>query len=172
MDAIISATDSALRAVSVPRFFRTERGFQGRFYCALQKELEERGLLQNGRILEMEYQKSARHNMHQRPDIILHIPAEENGRTVYENNLAVWALTRAATKADAQSDFKKLDEMIEILRYRLAIFVNLGSEETFEGAYHGRFPEQIRTTAVSMAAGQVVTRWQQGVGRASVDKDA
>ena len=94
IDAIVSATDQALRTVAVPRFLRTERGFQGRFYCALQEALERLGVLRNGHILEMEYQKSARHGMSQRPDIVLHIPAEDAGSDVRENNLAVWALKR------------------------------------------------------------------------------
>jgi hypothetical protein len=89
IDEIVAVTDEALRQVAEPRFLRTERGFQGRFYCALQKLLHENGLLPEGRILQMEYQKSARHNMHQRPDILLHVPAEESGAGVAENNFAV-----------------------------------------------------------------------------------
>jgi hypothetical protein len=79
IDAIMSATDEALSAVSEPRFLRTERGFHGRFYCALQQTLEKAGLLDSGRILEMEYRKSTRHGTSQRPDIVLHKPAEESG---------------------------------------------------------------------------------------------
>jgi hypothetical protein len=96
IEAIKDATDSALRMVDAPRFLRTERGFQGRFYCALQKTLEERGLLQGERILEMEDQKSTRHGLAQRPDIILHVPAEGSNAPVFENNVAVWALKRKA----------------------------------------------------------------------------
>jgi len=60
---ILAATDQALHQVDESRFWRTERGFHGRFYCVLQKVLDEEGLLPRGRILEMEYQKSARHGI-------------------------------------------------------------------------------------------------------------
>jgi hypothetical protein len=57
VDEVIEATDEALREVAAPRFLRTERGFQGQFYCALQRSLEKRGLLQDGRILEWNTRK-------------------------------------------------------------------------------------------------------------------
>jgi hypothetical protein len=121
IDEIVTATDKALREVAIPRFLRTERGFHGRFYCALQQVLEEQGLLQGGHILEMEHQKSARHGISQRPDIVLHVPAKESGARVSENNLAVWALKRHATSGKARDDFTKLDEMFEMLCYPLAM---------------------------------------------------
>src|SRR5271167_3840878 len=158
IDAIISATDEALYAVSEPRFLRTERGFHGRFYCALQQALEKRGVLEGGRILEMEYQKSARHGMSQRPDIVLHIPAEESGAAVYENNAAVWALKRHATENDARTDFDKLDEMLGVLHYELGIFVNIDSGEDFAASYRGAFPDRVFTVAVSVDGGKVVAR--------------
>jgi hypothetical protein len=159
IDVIISATDTALLAISVPRFLRTERGFQGQFYCALQKALEERGVLQGDHILEMEYQKSARHGIYQRPDIVLHIPAEEASAEVYENNLAVWALKRHATEDAARDDFDKLDEMFDQLRYPLGIFVNIDSAEHFALSYAGRFPERVRTVAVSIEDGEILPKW-------------
>jgi hypothetical protein len=44
----------------------------------------------------MEYQKSARQGLAQRPDIVFHIPAEVSGAAVTENNYEVWALKPAA----------------------------------------------------------------------------
>ncbi|MCJ7545794.1 MAG: hypothetical protein MUP30_03035 [Deltaproteobacteria bacterium] len=158
IDKIVTATDEALRNVAIPRFLRTERGFQGRFYCALQQILEERGLLQSGYILEMEYQKSARHGMSQRPDIVLHVPAEVSGARVSENNLAVWALKRRATSAEAHDDFVKLDEMFEILCYPLGIFVNIDAMDHFSDSYNGKFSDRLRTVAVWLD-GKVVTSW-------------
>jgi hypothetical protein len=159
IDAIVEATDDAIRAVALPRFLRSERGFQGRFYCDLQQELEKRGVLQHGHILEMEYQKSERHSMRQRPDIVLHLPAEETGGDVRENSVAVWALKRQATERQARSDFDKLDEMIRIPRYPIAIFINVDAKNHFAGSYGGRFPEHLRTVAVSMEDGEVIPRW-------------
>ncbi|MEX2493215.1 MAG: hypothetical protein WD425_15795 [Nitrospirales bacterium] len=91
-EALITATEAAIRAVGAARFFETERGFHGRFYCALQAELDRAGLIANGAILEMEYQKSERHDMVQRPDIVFHIPAEHSGAGARAYNFAVWAL--------------------------------------------------------------------------------
>jgi hypothetical protein len=157
---IVAATDEALRQVDAPRFLRTERGFQGEFYCALRRTLDRRGLLQGGRILEMEYQKSARHGMSQRPDIVLHVPAEESGAGVADNNFAVWALKRCATAGEAEEDFAKLDEMFEHLHYPLGIFVNIDAKNLFAASYHGRFPERLRTVAVWLH-GEVLTSWSR-----------
>ncbi len=157
-DDIVAATDRALRQVAEPRFLRTERGFQGQFYCALQRMLEERGVFRDGRILEMEYQKSARHGIGQRPDIILHVPAEDSGAAVTENNFAVWALKRHATAMQAQHDFERLDEMFERLCYRLGIFVNIDARDHFATSYAGRFAERLRTVAVWLDR-EVVTKW-------------
>jgi hypothetical protein len=53
-----------------------------------------------------------RSDLTQRPDIVLHVPAEESRAEIDENNFAVWALKRHASNARALSDFKKLDEML------------------------------------------------------------
>jgi len=134
--------------VAEPRFLRTERGFHGRFYSALHQVLEKKGLLENGRILEMEYQKSDRHGTGQRPDIVLHVPVEESGARVDENNYAVWALKRHATKREAIDDFDKLDVMFAALCYPLGIFVNIDARDHRAACYSGRFPERLRTVAV------------------------
>jgi len=147
-DDIIAATDEALLHVAEPRFMRSERGFQGRFYCALQRGLERRGLLRWGRILEMEYQKSGRHGMTKRPDIILHIPAEDSGGRVTQNNFAVWALKRHATEGEAREDFAKLDDMFSLLCYPLGFFVNIDAKKHMAASYCGAFPERVRTVAV------------------------
>src|SRR5438046_22571 len=107
-ELLISATEAAIRSVDAVRFFQTARGFHGRFYCALQGQLDRLGLMSGGAILEMEYQKSARHGLGQRPDIIFHIPAEHSQAAVQANNFAVWALKRRASSADAHDDFVKL----------------------------------------------------------------
>jgi hypothetical protein len=147
-DEIVAATDEALRQVAEPRFLRTERGFHGRFYCALHQVLEKKGLLENGCILEMEYQKSNRHGTNKRPDIVLHVPAEESGARVDENNFAVWALKRRASESKAREDFEKLDVMFGTLCYPLGIFVNIDTRHHRADCYVGRFPDRLRTVAV------------------------
>jgi hypothetical protein len=83
---IIAATKQAIQQVTHPRFFRTERGYQGRFYCALMALFDAEGLLgDDDRIIEMEYQKGPlRHGMTQRSDIIYHIPTEVSEGPVHQ----------------------------------------------------------------------------------------
>src|SRR5437870_801261 len=126
-DKIIKATIEALKCVKQERFFRTERGYQGRFYCGLQTALDRYGILNNETILEMEYQKSSRHGVTQRPDIIIHKPAELYCSSVQKDNLAVFALKHQASVNEAKEDFVKLDEMIEKLHYKKGIFINIDS---------------------------------------------
>jgi len=157
-DKLMAATDEALREVIEPRFYRSERGFQGRFYCALQSVLDRKGLLKDECILEMEYQKSSRHGMRQRPDIILHVPSEDSGRLVSEDNFAAWALKRRATQTDVFDDFDNLDEMFGGLCYPLGFFVNIDAKDHFATFYRGGFPQRLRTVAVWLDC-TVQTSW-------------
>jgi hypothetical protein len=153
IDRILEATVEALNTVAEPRFFRTERGYHGRFYCMLQAALDRRGLLDDGAILEMEYQKSERHKLNQRPDIIFHVPAEESGASVTANNFAVFALKWRASRAEAMEDFRKLDEICDRLGYPLAIFINVASERTHREHYAGQYDSRLRTFGVVLENG-------------------
>lgn len=157
--ALINATESAIRAVDAARFFQTERGFHGRFYCALQEELDYAGLMTNGALLEMEYQKSSRHSLTQRPDIVFHIPTEHSGATVQENNFAVWALKHSASPAKAQADFTRLDEMFRVLCYPLGFFVNIDSADPMRHHYTGDYRKRLMTVATQLFDGEVITQW-------------
>ena len=140
-DIIITATVESIKKITSPRYFKSERGYQGAFYCNLFNELEQHGLLDEDRILEQEYQKSARHGLGQRPDIIFHIPVEHSGAEINENNYSVWALKANASKVSALEDFDKLEEMIYHLKYPLGIFININSTdnhiEHYVGKLHG-----------------------------------
>ncbi len=140
---IIESTISALTAITAPRFFKSERGYQGVFYCKLYEEFENRGLVNEDQIIEMEYQKSARHGLSQRPDIIFHIPVEHSSADIVENNFAVWALKPRANAAAAQEDFEKLDEMFEVLNYPLGFFVNINTEQHHLDLYKGNFKDRL-----------------------------
>ena len=165
-DALIAATEAALRAVDAARFFQTERGFQGRFYCALQTQLDQAGLMTNGAILEMEYQKSSRHDLTQRPDIVFHIPAEHSGASVEENNFSVWAFKRRASVGKAQSDFKRLDEMFETLSYPLGFFVNIASQNPMRQHYSGAYSDRLAAVAAKLTGTQVSVHWAPPVAEA------
>jgi len=153
---ILEATIHALRLVNHVRFFRSERGYQGRFFCMLQTFLDECGILSDDVILEMEYQKGERHGTHQRPDIILHIPTEVSGATVEKNNLAVWALKRRANTSRARADFEKLDWMFAHLCYPLGFFVNIDSDSHHLDCYTGSFRDRLVAFAVRLDSGNVI----------------
>lgn len=160
-ESLIDATEAAIRAVNATRFFQTERGFHGRFYCALQAELDRADLIIKGAILEMEYQKSARHGLGQRPDIIFHIPAEHSRAGVEANNFAVWALKRRATVAEAKEDFDKLDQMFESLRYPIGFFINIDATDPMREYYTGTHRTRLVTVAASLEDAQVRVHWAQ-----------
>ncbi len=134
---IVAATIAAARYINDPRFWRTERGFHGAFYYELWGVLLSLEVLCGARILEMEYQKSHRHDMSQRPDIILHIPAEFHNLGVRRGNFAVWALKRRASAQSAAADFENLDEMFAKLDYPLGFFLNIDSDVTYFNTYRG-----------------------------------
>ena len=157
--AIIEATDLALKNPVQERFLRTERGYQGIFYAHLLSNLMERGIVDQGRILEMEYQKRNLHRVsRQRPDIILHVPIEYSEEGVEENNFCVWALKWHGTEQVAADDFDKLNAMIAKLRYRVGIFVNIDSREHHADIYEGPFADQVHCVAVWFD-GEMKTAW-------------
>ncbi len=145
---IINSTISSLSTISVRRFFRSERGYQGALYCRLNDELEKQGLLNEDQILEMEYQKSSKHGMSQRPDIIFHIPVEHSGARTNENNFAVWALKANASARDAKKDYDKLEEMFRCLDYPLGFFININSEYNHLNTYDGSHGDRLLAFSV------------------------
>ena len=158
-EALIAATEAAIRSVDAARFFQTERGFHGRFYCPLQAELDRVGLIAGGAILEMEYQKSARHGLGQRPDIVFHIPAEHSDAGVRANNFAVWALKRRATTIEARDDFDKLDQMFDALEYPLGFFVNIDATDPMREHYTGIYRPRLVAVAAQLVGSQVNVHW-------------
>lgn len=146
-DQIIEATIEAVGSVMHPRLFESERGYHGQFYYELQRVLEGKGLWPDY-LLEMEYQKSARHGLSQRPDIVFHIPQKVHGGRVEEHNWAVFELKRKASNRTASDDFEKLDDMIARLSYRLAIFINIASAMHRLDQYQGPHRDRVHALAV------------------------
>lgn len=110
--------------------------------------LDRRGVLNEETVLEMEYQKSARHGTYQRPDIVLHKPTEVTRASVTQNNFAVWALKRRASIEAAREDFDKLDAMFSTLQYPLGIFINVDTRENCTNHYRGPYRERLHGCAV------------------------
>ena len=152
---ILQAKIETLKSINQARFFQTERGYHGRFYCVLQNALDARGILNDEIVLEMEYQKSARHRTNQRPDIVLHIPAELHGSPVDANNFAVFALKYKSSSNAARTDFEKLDIMFEQLKYPFGVFINVNSNSHHLQAYEGNYKNRLHSFGVRLDNGVV-----------------
>lgn len=143
--ALLASISDALGAITHPRFFETERGFQGELLV----QLTRRVVLSDQAILEQEYPKrAAAHGLTCRPDIFIHEPynpSHHADRT--EGNVAVVELKLRATAEKASEDFKSLADMIRVLHYPLGIFINIDSVAT----YGELVPEDVRGRIVSFA---------------------
>ena len=157
-DDLLACVAESLAAITTPRLFQTERGYQG----ALLAQLDRRLRLPDHAIVEQEYQKQAGlHGITIRPDIIIHEPfepARHDART--EGNLAVLELKLRATPVEAVADFESLGMMLNILRYRFAVFVNIGAATTHADLVPADLRDQIACFAVTLdnGAAKVVSR--------------
>jgi hypothetical protein len=78
-DVFLQTPRTALLAITEPRFFGTERGYQGALIAELQQRLAD-VRLPGDPIVEQEYQKRiSAHGIRIRPDIIMHVPFERDG---------------------------------------------------------------------------------------------
>jgi hypothetical protein len=146
---VIDVVARSLASVTQPRFYETERGFQGEFLAIFRAALPAAGLPGDA-IVEQEYQKRLReHGITVRPDIIVHIPTPVGGNR-RRGNFAVFELKLAARAAEAQEDFASLDAVLGALDYPLGIFVNIAAPETHAELYGGPFPGRIHCFAVQL----------------------
>ena len=151
-NAVIEIVIEALKKVNNPRFFKTERGYQGRFACAMYEVMGNKEIFPDDVILEEEYQKRLKeHRTRRRPDIIVHIPTEISGlANTSKNNFVVFAFKKNATPEKAGNDFKKLDFMFKKLDYPLGIFINIGTLHTHIDKYRGNYKERLHFFSVVM----------------------
>jgi hypothetical protein len=148
---------TALRAVSTPRFFETERGYQGEFLAELRAGMPALGLPGDA-IIEQEYQKTfPAHNINVRPDIIVHVPTAAGGDRAV-GNFAVFELNFQAGPKEAREDFNNLDAVIEALNYPVGVFVNIDSVRTQAARYEGAYRDRIHFFAVRLVGGAVQVR--------------
>jgi len=137
-ELIIETIIEALKHMDSPRFFKTERGFQGRFACALYE-----------RFIDS-------HGTKLRPDLIVHVPVESShssSRT--ENNFVVFEFKRQANRDRAKEDFEKLNELFESLEYPLGIFINInGCPNIFLNKYSGNFKNRIHEFCITQINGK------------------
>lgn len=158
---LLAAVRNSLAAITAPRFFETERGFQGQLLVALARRVQ----LREQAVLEQEYQKRQHeHGLNIRPDIIIHEPFDPaRHKTRLEGNYAVVELKLSATAAGAKEDFEHLAAMINVLGYPLGIFINIGATATYEELIPQEVRGQIVAFAVTLLDGKasIVESWQK-----------
>lgn len=148
----------SIKAINAKRYFSTERGYQGQLLIELNTELRIEPIFLGEASIEQEYQKTLKnHGINIRPDIIIHIPYEEE---IYQSrrtgNFVVIQLKRKGSEHAASEDFDKLDLMFEKLDYPLGIFLNVDSNETFFDSYTGNYKDRLRCFAVQLSNNQVM----------------
>ena len=125
MDEFIRLVIEAIRQITVPRYFNTERGYVGEFYHHLSNLLRDNPMFPVQAILETEVQKRIpdHFGVKQRPDLIIHIPIETGlTNNANENNFVVFAFKQKANMRRALNDFDNLDEMFSALNYDKGVF--------------------------------------------------
>ena len=128
----VSIICDALSAIVDPRFYETERGYQGELLAELRNRLHEIPGLDGCAVVEQEYQKrSGEHGLTIRPDILIHCPFDEalhSDRTA--GNFVAFELKLRAGPSASAEDYKNLVLLMGTLRYQLGVFVNISSKET------------------------------------------
>ncbi|PLT19472.1 hypothetical protein CXP34_05765 [Ralstonia mannitolilytica] len=171
-DIFLEHLTTAFRAITTPRFYETERGFQGELLAGLQRAIPA-GFLPDRTIIEQEYQKRLLvHGLAVRPDIIVHEPFDSSRhRSRRERNVAVMELKLAATAESAAADMESLVRMMEILEYPLAVFLNIASEVTHADVVPAAWRERIACFAVSLRNGEahvVRSTWAEQAGHGGI----
>ena len=159
--SFIEIVITALKEIDTPRFFKTERGFQGRFNIALNKILDEQNIFPEGTIIEEEYQKRLKlHGINQRPDLIIHVPIESShSSNRKENNYIAFAFKLSGNKIKVMKDFENLNELIEKLNYSIGIFININSINSFLGEYQGPNKDKLHEFCIKQINGKLNLRY-------------
>ncbi len=166
---MIEVIAASLKKVVHPRFFETERGFQGELLATLRGALPAVGLPGDA-IVEQKYQKRLQeHEITVRPDIIVHVPTAA-GANRRERNFAVLELKRMASESGARGDFASLDAVLGALDYPLGVFVNIAGNSTHVDQYSGPFPERIHCFSVQLTREGVLIRHETPDWRTSLKK--
>lgn len=149
-DRFASALAAALRRIRHPRFYETERGFQGALVAELLAAPAALGLPTAEFIVEQEHQKRlGDHGLQIRPDIIIHVPFRAGfHRSRKEENFVLFELKRAAGAADARGAYESIAAMIRELDYELGVFVNIDSTDL----HLEHIPEDVVDRTVAVAA--------------------
>lgn len=151
----------ALEVIKEPRFFKSERGYQGELLAELRNRIA-RACFPGDPIVEQEYQKTIPvHGLTIRPDLIIHIPFDR-GLTSdrKEGNFVAVELKRRANEKKARAAFENLRQIKETLNYPLTLFVNIDSANPFAEFCPDSIAVQTLCVAVRLENGNPVIRVQ------------
>ena len=153
----IPKLETAINGITHPRFYESERGYQGALVSELNKILPDLEL--NGAIVEQEYQKRIEpHGIRIRPDIIIHVPFDSNNNSRSEGNFIAIELKLGSdlTERQAAADYQSLALMCEHLSYPLAIFIVINGSETYFEKYSGPHKDKMKAYIINLIDGAVV----------------
>lgn len=148
---------SALLAIREPRFYDTERGYQGELLLQLRARLEENPIWPGSPLVAQEYQDNAAvHGLDFRPDLIIHCSFD---RGVFEDrrqgNNVVLELKRHASRPAALQVYAQLERICTALDYAMGIFINVDANEIFLPESYGQAGDRLHGFAVELRADQV-----------------
>jgi len=158
-DAFLAVMQEALEAIREPRFFKSERGFQGQLLAMLQARLPEAGF-PGDPIIEQEHQKRMRaHKIKIRPDLIIHIPFER-GTTKHRRSGNFVAIEIKRRSANVPKAFESLRKISEALDYWLTVFININCQQTHANLCPASIAQRTVCFAVRLEDGVPVVRIQ------------
>jgi hypothetical protein len=163
IETLIEIIRESLYAIEEPRFYETERGFQGQLLIELSKRIPK--YFPDGMaVIEQEHQKTLElHGLRIRPDIVIHQPFDQViHETRRHGNFAVIELKLRAGPKKAAEDFKNLYSMLTLLDYPVGIFINIG--HSCPQAIH--VPDGARGRIIAFATKLMPDGVQVVVGRA------
>jgi len=142
----INTLRTAIGRVREPRYFSTERGYQGQLLSELDGLVAAETDDFTRPIVEQEYQKRAHeHGITLRPDIIIHIPFERGASpTRRDDNHLVILLDLSADKAEAEEDFGQLSTICCKLNYPIGAFINISSTDLWLPDYIAKIDDSFR----------------------------
>ncbi len=135
-EALVNAIRDAVHAIQTPRFFETERGYQGELLAEIRmrlKRLPEIPEWDVDVVVEQEAQKrTTAHGLKLRPDLIIHEPFDNKRHsTRREGNYICLELKLRASEAQASEAYRNLSQLMSALNYPLGIFINIDSSQTY-----------------------------------------
>lgn len=153
----MSKLETAINGITHPRFYESERGYQGALVSELNKILPDLEL--NGAIVEQEYQKRIeQHGIRIRPDIIIHVPFDSNNHNSRsEGNFIAIELKLGSnlTEKQAVADYYSLALMCEHLSYPFALFIVINGSSTYFEKYSGPHKDKIKAYIINLIDGVV-----------------